>query len=233
MAHEINNPLEAITNIMFLLAPLQNTAEAQGYVHTLEEQIQGLSRISTQMLKFHRDSNQPTRFELSTVLREVVDFYRSHAETHGVIVRQRVETEGIIVGFRSEAVQLLTNLLLNALDATPARGQVIVHLYPAPHWLCEIHDNRGYCVSIADSGNGIDPEHRARIFEPFFTTKGDRGTGLGLWVSLGIVNRAGGSIRVWSARRIGHSGTCFLVFLPGEHTITSARRREDELKNLA
>ncbi len=225
MAHEINNPLAAITNLVFLLAPLQTNPEAHDYVATLENQIKGLSRITTQMLKFHRDSNQPTRFKLSAVLCEVSDFFRPQAERHGVVLKQRLETEGMIVGFRGEIVQVISNLLLNALDAA-AGGQVSLHLYAAPPWLCEVHNGRGYCLCVADSGKGIDPQDRARIFEPFFTTKGDKGTGLGLWICSAIVNRAAGTIRVRSTRRSGRSGTCFCVFLPSEEaTFTPLRRR--------
>jgi signal transduction histidine kinase len=225
MAHEINNPLEAITNLTFLLVPLQTSPEARVYLATLEQQLKGLSRIATQMLKFHRDTNQPTEFRLSAVLREITDFYRPQAERQGVIVNQRVETEGLIVGFRGEIVQVVTNLLLNALEATPAGGQVSIHLYLAPHWLCQVRSRCGYCLSIADTGTGIDPQHRTHIFKPFFTTKGDKGSGLGLWVCRGIINRVGGSIRVWSTHRPGHSGTCFSIFLPAEVAAAENPRR--------
>jgi len=229
MAHEINNPLEAITNLIFLLFPLQTTPEARAYLAALENQLQGLSRIATQMLKFHRDVNRPTEFKLSEVLREVLDFYRPQAKGQGVDLSQRVETEGIVAGFKSEIAQVVTNLLLNALAATSPGGKVTVHLYPAPPWLCEVHKHSGYCLSFADTGSGIDPQHRARIFEPFFTTKGDKGTGLGLWLCAGIVNRVGGSIRVWSSCRPGRSGTCFSMFLPaGETTSSTPLRRRYE-----
>jgi nitrogen-specific signal transduction histidine kinase len=138
------------------------------------------------------------------------------------------------VAFRSEIVQVITNLLLNALDATPAGGQVVAHLYPAPSWLREIHARYGYCLSIADTGTGVAPQDRARIFQPFFTTKGERGTGLGLWVSAGIIDRIGGSIRVWSTCRPGRSGTCFSIFLSVEQAIfTPLRRRRKELSHSA
>jgi signal transduction histidine kinase len=225
MAHEINNPLEAITNLTFLLSPLQTSPEARAYLATLEQQVKGLSRIATQMLKFHRDSNQPTEFRLSTVLCEIADFYHPQAERQGVIVNRRIETEGLVVGFRGEIVQVVTNLLLNALEATPVGGEVSIHLYLAPPWLCEVHDRRGYCLSIADSGTGIEPQNRAHIFKPFFTTKGDKGSGLGLWVCRGLINRVGGSIRVWSAHRPGHSGTCFSIFLPAEVSAAENPRR--------
>jgi signal transduction histidine kinase len=226
MAHEINNPLAAMTNLVFLLSSLQTSPQAQVFIAMMEDQIQGLSRIATNMLKFHRDNNKLAEFKLSGVLREVSDFYRPQADKQGIVVRERLETDGAILGFRSEIVQVVTNLLLNALDATPAGGQVTIHLYPAPRWLCEVHASCGYCLSIADTGSGIASQDRARIYQPFFTTKGERGTGLGLWVSAGIVNRIGGSIRVWSTRRPGRSGTCFSVFLPaGQATFSSLRRR--------
>lgn len=229
MAHEINNPLEAITNLVFLLAALQTSPETQAYIATIKDQLQGLSRIATQALKFHRDSNKPGVFKLNAVLREVLDFYRPQAERQGIVLHQRFETDGAISAFRSEIVQFVTNLLLNAFDATPAGGQVIIHLYPAPRWLCEIHASCGYCLSIADSGSGIAPEDRARLYQPFFTTKGERGTGLGLWVSAGILDRIGGSIRVRSTRRPDRSGTCFSVFLPVEQAIfTPLRCRQTE-----
>ncbi|MBZ5509227.1 MAG: PAS domain-containing sensor histidine kinase [Acidobacteriia bacterium] len=229
MAHEINNPLEAMTNLVFLLSPLQTSPEAQRYIAALEEQLKGLSRISTQMLKFYRDINRPTDFKLSEVLHDVLNFYRPRAEGQGVAVREHIETEGTITGFRGEIAQVITNLLLNALAATSIGGKVMIHLYPAPPWLCEVHRHRGFCLSIADTGSGIDPQHRARIFEPFFTTKGEKGTGLGLWLCAGIIDRIGGSIRVWSARRPGRSGTCFSIFLPtGDATSTPARRRYEQ-----
>jgi len=226
MAHEINNPLAAMTNLVFLLSSLQTSPQAKAFIAMMEDQIQGLSRIATHMLKFHRDTNKLAEFKLSAVLCEVSDFYRPQADKQGIVVHQRLETDGAIGGFRSDIVQVVTNLLLNALDATSAGGQVTIHLYPAPRWLCEIHACCGYCLSIADTGSGIVSQDRARIYQPFFTTKGERGTGLGLWVSAGIVDRIGGSLRVWSSRRPGRSGTCFSVFLPaGQATFSSLRRR--------
>lgn len=225
MAHEINNPLEAMMNLVYLLAPLQTRPEARAYIATLEEQLQALRRIAAHALKFHRDGNKPAEFKLSAVLREVSDFYRLQAGRQGIVVHQRFEADGTILAFRSEIVQVVTNLLLNAIDATPAGGHVILHLYPAPRWLCEMRTSHGYCLSIADSGSGIEPQDRARIYQPFFTTKGERGTGLGLWVSAGIINRIGGSIRVWSTCRPGRSGTCFSIFLPAKQTAFTPLRR--------
>jgi signal transduction histidine kinase len=226
MAHEINNPLAAMTNLVFLLSSLQTSPQAKAFIAMLEDQIQGLSRIATHMLKFHRDGSKLAEFKMSALLREVSDFYSPQAEKQGVVLHKRFETDGNILGFRSEVVQVVTNLLLNSLDATPAGGQVILHLYPAPRWLCEIRGRCGCCLSIADTGCGIAPEDRARVYQPFFTTKGEKGTGLGLWVSAGIIDRIGGSIRVWSSLRPGRSGTCFSVFLPVSESPSGRSRME-------
>lgn len=228
MSHEINNPLNAITNLIYLLAPLQTSPDAQTYIAALDDEVKGLTRIATQMLKFHRDRNQPTRFKLGELVQEVLGSYRSLAERHQINVTQRIQTDGEAQGFRSEIVQVVTNLLLNALDATPSGGKVSVHLYAAPRWLCEIHGRCGYRLTVADSGIGIAQEDHAKIFEPFFTTKGEKGSGLGLWLCTGIVNRVGGSIRVWSSRLPHRSGTCFSVFLPAEDVSSTPRRRRYE-----
>jgi signal transduction histidine kinase len=231
MSHEINNPLAAITNLVYLLGPLQTSPEAQDYVATLESQVKGLSRIATQMLKFNRDNNQPTHIKLEEVIHEIADFYRPQADKLGVAINQRIEAEGAILGFRGEIVQVFTNLLLNAMEATPAGGQVTVHLYPSSPWLCTTHSRCGFSLSVADTGRGVDPQLRARVFEPFFTTKGDKGTGLGLWLCRGIVSRVGGSIRLWSSRLPGRSGSCFSVFLPAEEAQLTPRRRRYERPN--
>ena len=232
MAHEINNPLAAITNLIFLLTPLQTSPEAESYITTLDDQVKRLARIATQMLKFHRESNQrASEFRLSEVLQEISNFYRPMAEKQGISLSQRIETEGRTVGFRGEIVQVVTNLLLNAIEATPTGGKVVFHLYPAPPWLCKIHGMCGYCLSVADTGRGIAPHYSSRIFEPFFTTKGDKGSGLGLWLCLGIVSRVKGSMRVWSQCLPGRSGTCFSVFLPAEEATFTPLRRRYEREN--
>ena len=185
------------------------------------------------MLKFHRDNNRPTQFELGELLREISDIYRPQAESQGIAIVQRIETEGVVLGFRGEIIQVFNNLLLNAIEATASGGKISIHLYPAPPWLCALREQCGYCLSVSDTGSGVDPESYGRIFEPFFTTKGDKGTGLGLWLCSGIVNRVGGSIRVRSSRLPGRSGTCFSVFLPAEEANFEQLRRRFECDNSA
>jgi len=180
----------------------------------MEKQLQTISRITRQTLKFHREIGQPAEFKLSELINELLEFFEPEAKKQGVTMTKRLEAEGKVIGFSGEVQQVVSNLLLNAIEATPQNGRVTVHLCEATDW--RNGDRQGYRISIADTGSGIDERHRSRIWEPFFTTKGDKGTGLGLWVSMGIVDRAGGTMRVWSTQRPGRSGTCFSVFLPAQ-----------------
>ena len=228
IAHEINNPLEVMTNIVYLLERSVSDPAARKYVAMLDHQVSTISRIAVQTLKFHRESSRPAEFDLSALVAELLEFYAARAKTQGVTLTERGLANAGIFGFSSDTRQVISNLLLNAIEATPAGGRVTVKL-------SGIVGRRppeagGYRVTIGDNGTGIDPDHRSRIFEPFFTTKGERGTGLGLWVSLGIVSRIGGSIRMRSSRRPGRSGTCFSLFLPmaAPAAETPARRRYEE-----
>lgn len=131
----------------------------------------------------------------------------------------------MITGFSTEIRQVISNLLVDAIEEAVVS---FVRLKQTPDW--RTLRGRGVRITIADTGSGISPEHKSRIFEPFFTTKGEKGTGLGLWVSSGIVTRAGGSLHVWSSQRAGRSGTCFSLFLP-IHAEESPARRRYEMKS--
>jgi PAS domain S-box-containing protein len=229
IAHEINNPLGAITNIVYLLEQLTTDAAGRQYIEMLNNQLRAVSRIATQTLKFHRESCEPTQFSLGEMLSELLEFYAHKAMTCGVTISKRLEADGRIVGYVGEIRQVMANLLLNAIEATPPAGKVVAHCYPSRSW----HNGaRGYRVSVADTGIGIERQNRSRIFEPFFTTKGEKGTGLGLWVSLGIVHHAGGVMHVWSTQHPGRSGTCFNVFLPEGQLRVMPRRRRYESTQL-
>ena len=217
-----------MTNLVYLLGGSITDPTARGYVDLVERQLRTVSRITNQTLKFHRESGRPVGFKLSEVIEELLELFGPKAAGQGVTVLKRFAAEAQMVGFIGEIRQLISNLLLNAIEATPPNGRVTVHLYESIDW--RNPDRRGYRISIADTGIGIDAQHRSRIFEPFFTTKGDTGTGLGLWVSAGIIDRAGGSMRVWSTRRPGQSGSCFSVFLPATVPLPETRgRRRYEL----
>jgi two-component system CheB/CheR fusion protein len=222
IAHEINNPLEAMTNLLYLIGPAVTEPAAREYYDLMKKQLQAVSRIASQTLNFHRENSRPANFSLSEVISESLEFYQPKARKHGVAISGRLETGAVLVGFSGEIRQVVSNLLLNAIEATPAGGSIIIHLRESCDWRNPAR--RGFRITVLDTGCGIDPLHRARIFE--------QGTGLGLWVSFGIVQRAGGSMRVWSARRPGRTGTCFSVFLPTEVPAAAgpARRRYEAVQ---
>ena len=133
------------------------------------------------------------------------------------------------MGFPGELRQVFLNLVTNAIEATPDRGKLNIHIFPSRHWQKE--EVQGVRVVIADNGHGISSEQRSKLFQPFFTTKGEEGTGLGLWVSQGIVRKHQGEIRLRSTTRFGRSGTCFSVFLPME--LPKTKREETTNAKLA
>jgi two-component system CheB/CheR fusion protein len=198
--------------LAYLLKDSISDSAAHERLDLLVGQLGVINRITNQTLKLQRDSAKPTRFNLCDLIRDLLSAYENKIVKSGVIIQTRLDDECSVLGYSSEIRQVISNLLINALDATPADGKITIHARNSR----DLHsgNGRGCRLSIADTGVGIEPQHRSRLFEPFFTTKGENGTGLGLWVSGGIVSRAGGSLRVWSTQRPGRSGTCFSVFLP-------------------
>jgi len=208
IAHEVNNPLEAITNLAYLLTinPSLNE-EARSFARMLLDEVERASRITKQTLAFYRDSAVPVPVKLAELVDSVLQLHGPALMKKSIRVQRLICDEDVTtLGFAAELRQVVANLLLNAIDAVPTGGLL---------WVKVGHHGAGeVCVSIADNGCGIPAERRHRLFEPFFTAKPGRGTGLGLWVSGGIVRKHSGRIRVTSSTRRGHSGTVFTVLLP-------------------
>ncbi|MGE0407200.1 MAG: ATP-binding protein [Candidatus Korobacteraceae bacterium] len=212
MAHEINNPLEAITNIFYLLRDHPSLdAEAREYARLADEELLRIGRITRQTLSFYRESQRPTSLALSQVLDDVLGLQASRVRMNGISVQKDYATAGEIDGFPGELRQVFLNITANAIQAMPEGGQLRIRL-------CESADRRtgraGIRVSISDTGAGIQPESAKHLFEPFFTTKSTKGTGLGLWISKGIIEKYEGSIRFRSLNAYGRYTTCFSIFLP-------------------
>jgi PAS domain S-box-containing protein len=213
IAHEVNNPLEAITNLAYLLTHHPSLDdEARGFARMLLDEVGRASRITKQTLAFYRDTAGPAAVKMSDLLDNILELHRPLMMKKNIHVRKAFcDPAATVRGFGAELRQVFANLILNAIDAVPPGGML---------WVKVSHhgasgDNSGEVrVAIADNGCGIPHSRRHRVFEPFFTTKADRGTGLGLWVSDGIVRKHGGRIRVNSSTRPGHSGTVFTVILP-------------------
>jgi PAS domain S-box-containing protein len=213
IAHELNNPLASITNILFLLdTQLSAYEESRALVRVAEQEVSRMTRIVHQTLAFHRQSQVPVPVSLTELLDSVLALLEPRLRVQGIRVVRRFEGEEPVNGFPAELRQVFSNLLINASEATGERGTIVIHVYPSVRWSGE--QERGTRVVIADSGPGVPREIRQHIFEPFFTTKGDKGSGVGLWVSSGIVEKHKGSMRVFSRTGRGVAGTAFSVFLP-------------------
>lgn len=212
VAHEINNPLEAVSNLLFLITLTDTTEQAKQHAQTALDQLMRVSMITQQTLKFHRQSGNPSTTKLSEVVDTVRALFHARLVANDVTVEIQVKDEQEVNCMPSEAQQIFANLLANAIEATPMGGRVTVRLRPSHDWRSRAI--RGMRVTFADSGTGIDRETIRRMFEPFFTTKAETGTGLGLWVVAQLIERHNGQVCVYSRQRGGPSGTVFSVFLP-------------------
>jgi PAS domain S-box-containing protein len=212
VAHEINNPLEAVSNLLFLISLTDNADVAKQHAQTALDQLMRVSMITQQTLKFHRQSGYPSTTKLSEVVDTVRALFHPRLVANDVTVEIQATREEEVNCMPSEAQQIFANLLANAIEATPMGGRVTVRLKPSRDW--RNREIRGMRVTFADSGTGVDRETIKRMFEPFLTTKAETGTGLGLWVVAQLVERHNGHVCVYSRQRGGPSGTAFSVFLP-------------------
>jgi two-component system, chemotaxis family, CheB/CheR fusion protein len=209
IAHEINNPLEAIINLLYLAR--HDSANAQRYLTMAEEEVGRIARLAQQTLGFVRDTGAPGWMDPAVIMDEILQLYSRKLEDRKIRLSRRYRNSSQISGYSGELRQLLANLLVNAVDAMADGGFLQVRVASGRQW----SDGReGIRITVADNGSGIPQENLRRIFEPFYTTKKDTGTGLGLWVSRGIVQKHGGSIRVRSRSEGKATGTVFTVFLP-------------------
>lgn len=226
IAHEINNPLEAITNLLFLLRNFSGLAQpALQYVTMAEHEARRISEIAQQTLRFYRQSTLPLRANLAEVIDSVLDLYRGRLNTLSIQVERQYDPETSLFCFEGEIRQVIANLVGNAVDATPDGGRLIVRARASRDWMDP--NSRGIRLTVADTGSGMTPDVRQRIFEAFFTTKDATGTGLGLWVSQEIIAKHRGRVRVRS--RVagpdgGPSGTIFQLFLPDDEALLVAVR---------
>jgi signal transduction histidine kinase len=226
LAHEINNPLDAVNNLVYLLSRDSSLNEhGRECVQLLQKELERTQHIVANTLSFYRESSSPVRVNLSQVLDGVLTLHARKIENKQLQVIKRIEANVPVMGFPGELRQVFLNLVSNGIEATPDRGTLRIHIFPSSQWRKE--EVRGVRVVIADNGHGISPEHRSKLFQPFFTTKGEQGTGLGLWVSQGIVRKHQGEIRMHSTTRLGRNGTCFSVFLPIELPETKREEATD------
>jgi len=213
IAHEINNPLESITNLLYLIELESGLPErVQHYLTLAQRELGRVVQISKQTLNFYRETSSPVQVSLSSLVEEVlVLFARKIAEKDLKIQRQYEQSEMVTV-FPGEMRQVLSNLVTNAIEASVKGGKLFLRIRPARKW--SDAGIRGVRVSIGDTGGGISQEVRQHLGEPFFTTKGQGGTGLGLWVTRSIIHRYGGELQLRSTIDAERHGTVFSFFLP-------------------
>jgi len=209
VAHEINNPLEAVLNLLYLAR--HDPSQADRYLTMAEQEVGRVASLTQQTLGFVRETNLPGPLNPATILDEVLQLYSRTLESKKIRVARRYRGGYEIVGYSGELRQLLSNLLVNAVDAMREGGELQVRVEAARDWRSA---GTGVRIVVADNGSGIPRESLGRIFEPFYSTKKETGTGLGLWVSSGIVKKHGGTIHVRSRVDGRRSGTVFSVFLP-------------------
>ncbi len=225
IAHEVNNPLEAITNLLYLLRNFCDLDEAaMKYVTMAEREGRRIAEIAQQTLRFYRQSTLPHRANMAELLDSVLDLYQGRLNTFNIHVQRQYDPQMDLFCYAGEIRQVLANFVGNAIDATSGGGRLVVRARRSRSWA--FPELNGVRFTVADTGFGMEQDVRERVFEAFFTTKEATGTGLGLWVSHEIILKHRGIIHVRS--RAGSpgdpSGTVFQIFLPdNEKLITMAR----------
>jgi PAS domain S-box-containing protein len=228
VAHEVNNPLEGLTNLVYIARRSSDFDEIRQLLSQAENELGRIAHITRQSLGFYRETSTYAHFMPAAIVREVASFYASRASRHGVSLIVNAHTEREVLGSAGELRQVLSNLLANSLDACDRGSTVRIEAKSA---IDPRNPSRpGVRITIADTGPGIPSEHLESIFEPFFTTKKDTGTGLGLWVSRELVTKHGGSLRVRSRTSDPLCGTVFSIFLlaqGGARTVPSYDAEEN------
>ena len=225
IAHEINNPLEAISNAFYLLRDHPSLDEEARYYSKLAEgELARVAHITKQTLSFYRESQRAIPVSLADVLDNVIELQSRNLHVNSIALDKQFQTQGKLQGYPGELKQVFLNLIGNAIQAMPSGGRLRIRLREST---ARNNGRRGVRVSVCDTGVGISSEHAKRLFEPFFSTKEAKGTGLGLWISKGIIQKYEGTIRFRSLALAAGKVTCFSVFIP-----TSAATEPTEIAAL-
>jgi two-component system CheB/CheR fusion protein len=212
IAHEINNPLEAITNLLYLASSGDHLETMKEYTAQALQELSRLSHITQQTLRFHRQSTEPSEVKVSELMDSILMLFGGKLAANRVLITRHFTDDPPVWCFAADLRQVFANLISNSIDAMKTGGPLTIRIKTSVDW--RDRTRPGVRITFADSGTGMSLETRNRIYEPFFTTKSETGTGLGMWVSAQIVERLQGDLRVWSSQRANSSGTTFSLFLP-------------------
>jgi PAS domain S-box-containing protein len=223
IAHEIHNPLDSVTNLLYLMRDGASPEESHQFMDMAEQELMRVTQISRAMLGLYRESKAPVVVDLKEILQEILLLLERRLIDLGVAVSTDMPKPVSVAAFPAELRQVFTNLITNAAEATGAGGEIKISITPQNACIDATGQKTpaGATVTIADNGTGIPEEVRSHLFQPFFTTKGELGTGLGLWVSRGIVNKHGGTITLESDTSEAAHGTVVNVFLATNPTINT------------
>jgi PAS domain S-box-containing protein len=225
ISHEINNPLEAVTNLLYIVGGLSTEEPVREYIRTAERELQRASEVVRHSLKFHRQATKPEPELISDLLRSTLTVYESRFRQANIETCTEFRDRVPVLCFGSELRQVFANLVGNAFDAMRSGCTLTIRTREA----VEVRTGKsGIRVTIADNGSGMSAETQRRLYEPFFTTKGMNGTGLGLWVSSEILRRHGAGLRLKSSQLPPGNGTVFSLFLPADGPLHFSRQDTDQ-----
>ncbi len=208
IAHEINNPLEAIVNCLYLISNTELPEDARSYLTLAQQELDRVSQITMQTLRFYRGSTRHEATAPQELVETVLALLEARLQRGQVEVVRHFRAKATVHAQAGEIRQVIANLIGNAIDSMLSGGRLILRTREGANWAS---GTRGVSLTVADTGHGMEAATRSHIFEPFFSTKGITGTGLGLWISQEIVARHGGILQVRSKPK---QGTVFRLFLP-------------------
>jgi PAS domain S-box-containing protein len=221
IAHEIHNPLDSVANLHFLLANEADPEKRAEYIQLARQELGRTMQISRTLLSLYREPKAPVLVDLEELADGVLLLLERRLIQQGIQVDRDFSEPSVVEGFPAELRQVFTNIFMNALEAAGKGGRIRIRIEPVA---AEELRGTGTMVEVTDSGPGISNQAGENLFQPFFTTKGENGTGLGLWVSNGIVQKHGGTIRIANSNDADLKGACVRVYLPA-HTLASAATR--------
>jgi PAS domain S-box-containing protein len=211
IAHDINNPLAAATNLLFLLENENLSEEGKHYLATAERELSRIAHIAAQALGFYHSRGEPVWLSVATILDDALALHHDRCNALGIEVSRDYDSAPQIFCRPGELRQVMVNLVGNALDAMSSGGRLLLRIRRTTDW---IKGGRALSIAVADTGGGMSAETRRRLFEPFYTTKEGSGSGLGLWVCADIVGKYEGRISMRSNEVPGRNGSVFMLVLP-------------------
>lgn len=223
IAHEIHNPLDSVSNLLYLMKNGVTEEESKQFIDMAERELARVTQISRAMLGLYRESRAPVPVDLKEIIEDILLLMEHRFQELGVAVHSELCSPVIVDAFPAELRQVFTNLISNAAEAANKGGEVYIRASATAAGMNKTGQKMpsGATITITDNGKGISEDIREHLFQPFFTTKGEQGTGLGLWVSRGIIHKHGGTIELSNRSGLNTHGTVVSVFLASKPTINT------------